>query len=242
MKILYYIYQLFIAFPLYLVLLLVTSFITVLGCVLGDGDFWGYWPGKLWGQAICRLFLLPVKVEGRENLKEGQSYVFVANHQGAMDIYLIYGFLGRKFKWMMKESLRRVPFIGMACEKAHHVFVDHSGPSKIKRSIETARGVLKDGMSLVVFPEGTRTSTGKVGNFKRGAFLLADGLQLPVVPLTIVGSYEILPRQRGMFNFLRWHHLKLIIHEPIMPEGKGDADINETMRKAREAVCSGLMA
>ena len=112
-------------------------------------------------------------------MEKKQSYVFVANHQGAFDIFLIYGFLGRNFKWMMKKGLRKIPLVGVACEYAHHIFVDKSGPSKIRASYDKAREELKEGMSLVVFPEGARTFTGHMGVFRRGAFMLADELQLP---------------------------------------------------------------
>lgn len=121
MKYLYRIYQLLICLPILLVASILTSIITVLGCMLGNGHFWGYYPGKLWSQLWIRLLLLPVKVEGREHLQKNQSYVFVANHQGSFDIFLIYGFLGRNFKWMMKKALRKVPLVGIACQYAHHI-------------------------------------------------------------------------------------------------------------------------
>ena len=121
MKYIYYIYQLFVVLPLFLVSTLLTALTTTIGCTLGNGHFWGYYPGKIWSQFTIRILFLPVKVEGRENVEKGQSYVFVANHQGAFDIFLIYGFLGRNFKWMMKQSLRKIPFVGKACEAAHHV-------------------------------------------------------------------------------------------------------------------------
>ena len=230
MKYLYYLYQLVVVLPLFLCSTILTALVTTIGCTLGDGHFWGYYPGKLWSQFTIRILLLPVKVEGRKYVEKGQSYVFVANHQGAFDIFLIYGFLGRNFKWMMKQSLRKIPLVGKACEAAHHIFVDKSGPSKIKESYEKAREELKDGMSLVVFPEGARTHTGKMGPFRRGAFMLADELQLPVVPLTINGSFNVLPRQRDG-RFVHWHPLRLTIHQPIYPprrEGSGQyPDDNE---------------
>lgn len=240
MRIIYCIYQLCIALPVFIVATILTSLVTCVGCMLGNGHFWGYWPGKIWSHIVCDILLLPVREEGRENLAPGKSYVFVANHQGAMDIFLIYGYLCRNFKWMMKQSLRKVPFLGVACAKAHHIFIDKSSPSKIEESFREARGVLHDGMSLVVFPEGTRTFTGKVGKFRKGAFLIADELQLDVVPLTIDGSFQVLPRQKGMVNFVRRHTLRLIIHKPISPNGKGEENIKETMQKAREAICKPL--
>lgn len=240
MRIFYYIYQLCVGLPVFLVSTVLTSVVTSVGCILGNGNFWGYWPGKIWSHVVCGVLLLPVRVEGRENLREGESYVFVANHQGAMDIFLIYGYLCRNFKWMMKKSLRRVPFIGFACARAHHIFVDRSGASKIEETIAQARATLQGGMSLVVFPEGTRTSTGHVGRFKKGAFLLADELQLPVVPLTIDGSFQVLPRQRGMLNFVRRHTLRLVIHRPVYPQGQGPDNIAAVMEQSRRAVCSAL--
>ena len=193
MKYLYRIYQLFIAAPLVLLATILTALTVVIGCTLGNGHFWGYYPGKYWGWFVIKILLLPVKVEGRENLKEGQSYVFVSNHQGSFDIFLIYGFLNRNFKWMMKRQLRSNPLIGKACEASHQIFVDKRGPSKVRATYEQARKTLQGGMSLVVFPEGSRTFTGHMGSFKRGAFMLADELQLPIAPLTINGSFDVKP-------------------------------------------------
>lgn len=239
MNILYKIYQLLIALPLALVATLLTSLFTSAGCLLGNGHFWGYYPGKLWSWFICRILLLPVTVEGRENIDKHQSYVFVANHQGPMDIFLIYGFLGRNFKWMMKKSLRKIFMVGYACEKAGFIFVDKSGPKKIQQTIQQARNTLQGGTSLVVFPEGSRTFTGHMGKFRKGAFQLADDLQLPVVPITIDGSFDVLTRMAG-FNFVNHHHMRLIIHKPIFPQGKGMADIQQTMDESYRVIMSAL--
>ena len=175
MRFLYIIYQVCIALPIFLVTTILTAIITVVGCRFGNGHFWGYYPGKLWSQITCYTLLLPIKVKEHENIDKKQSYVFVANHQGSFDIFLIYGFLGRNFKWMMKKSLRKIPFVGKACESAGFIFVDKSGPRKIHETIEQAFHVLKDGTSLVVFPEGARTFTGHMGIFKKGAFQGTDG-------------------------------------------------------------------
>ena len=132
-----------------------------------------------------------------------------------------------------------IPLVGIACEYAHHIFVDKSGPSKIRKTYDTARETLKEGMSVVVFPEGARSFTGHMGVFRRGAFMLADELQLPVVPLTINGSFNVKPRMKDLF-WVFWHPLKLTIHEPIAPIGKGADNINNQMTKSYDAVMSGL--
>lgn len=239
MKYLYRTYQLLIALPLIAIYTLITSLIVTIGCTLGNGHFWGYYPGKWLAQFIIRILLLPVKVEGRENLVKGQSYVFVANHQGAFDIFLIYGFLSRNFKWMMKRQLRQMPFVGKACESAHHIFVDKRGASKIRETYDRARQTLQGGMSLVVFPEGARSFTGHMGVFKRGAFMLADDIELPVVPLTINGSFDIMPRTRDM-KWVVWHPLRLTIHKPILPVGKGTDNIKYLEEESYKVVMGGL--
>ncbi len=237
MKILYYIYQICIALPLILVLTILTAVVTIVGSLIGGAHFWGYYPGKIWSQLICILLLIPVEVRGREKVCKKTSYVFVPNHQGAFDIFLIYGYLGRNFKWMMKKSLRRIPFVGKACESAGHIFVDRSGPKKVMESIRQAKSSLTDGVSLVVFPEGARTFTGHMGYFKKGAFQLADDLQLAVVPVTIDGAFEILPRTG---KWIHPHRMILTIHDPIAPKGKGTENIKTTMAEAYTAVESAL--
>ena len=239
MKYIYYAYQLFIALPIGIVVTILAALLTAIGCSLGGGHFWGYYPAHLWARIVLFLLLIPVKVEGRENLETRQSYVFVANHQGAFDIFLVYGYLNRNFKWMMKYQLRRIPLVGWACAKARHIFVDKRGPKKIMATYQAARQTLQGGTSVTVFPEGARSFTGHMGSFKRGAFALADELQLPVVPLTINGSFNILPRQRGV-TFVTWHRLSLTIHAPIYPVGQGSDNIEATKNQAYDSVMSAL--
>ena len=238
MNILYKVYQLFIALPIIFVATVLTSLITILGGFINAHVF-GYYPGRIWSKVVLRVLLLPIHVEGREHLHPRQSYVFVANHQGPVDIFLIYGYLGRNFKWMMKKALRKMPLVGVACEKARHIFVDKSGPKAIKETIDKARATLQNGTSLVVFPEGSRTFTGHMGLFRKGAFQLADDLQLPVVPVTIDGSFDVLTRMAG-FNFVHWHPLRLVIHEPIPPVGEGKEDIKHTMEEAYRVIMNSL--
>ncbi len=240
MKYLYRLYQLLIVLPLFLVATILTTSSIIVGCFLGNGHFWGYYPGKLWSKFTIRLLFLPVKVEGREHLKKGQSYVFVANHQGMFDIFLIYGYLNRNFKWMMKKALRKMPLIGIASQYAHHIFVDRSSPSAVKRTYDQAREILKEEMSLVVFPEGARSFTGHMGVFRRGAFMLADELQLPVCPLTINGSFNVLPRMKDG-HWVEWHPLRLTIHQPISPIGQGRENIDYLKDESYQAVMNGLV-
>lgn len=201
--------------PLFLVITIFTALVTMIGCACGNEAVWGYYPGKYWSKAVCILLFIPVRVSGREHLQPNQSYVFVANHQGAFDIFLVYGYLNRPFKWLMKKSLRKLPFVGVACESAGHVFVDNSSPAKIKKTIAEAEKRLSNGVSVVVFPEGSRTSDGRLHGFKGGAFQLAVDLDLPIVPITIEGSYQVM--KKGTLNIFP-HPLRLTIHPPLKPD------------------------
>ena len=233
-----FLYQWLIAFPILLVATILTALITMIGCGLGDGHFWGYYPGRIWSRLFCIVSLVRVKVVGRENIRDNTSYVFVANHQGAYDIFLIYGYLGRNFKWMMKKSLRSIPFVGAACAAAGHIFVDKGSRSKsLHETIVQATETLKEGMSLVVFPEGSRTRDGKMGRFKKGAFQLAVDLRLPVIPLTIDGSYRVMSRDTYRITP---GCMTLTIHPPIDPDERQGHDLDRLMSESYEVIASAL--
>lgn len=229
LRFLYCVYQMLICFPVLLLSTILTSLVTLIGCSVSDSRWWGYYPPMIWSRMMCMVPLLRVHVEGGENLDPKQSYIFVANHQGPYDIFLIYGWIGRPFSWLMKKDLASIPILGRACLRAGHILVDKSGPKAIKNCQDQAQSVLQTGGSIVVFPEGSRTFTGHMAHFRRGPFVLAHELCLPVVPITIDGSFQVLPRQKG-FNFVRRHTLRLVFHNPIPYREDMDGIIQESYR------------
>jgi 1-acyl-sn-glycerol-3-phosphate acyltransferase len=240
MTILYFIYQWLIFMPLFLVLSILTALTTMIGCRLGNGDFWGYYPGHIWSKLTCWLALCPVTVRGRENIDPNTSYIFVANHQGAFDIFLIYGFMGHNFKWMLRKGIQKIPFIGKACTSAGHIWVDERGSKGMMQTIRQALSTLRGGMSLVIFPEGTRTKTGHLNPFKKGAYQLAGMMKLPMVPMTIEGPYEVL--QKGSI-IMRPHRLTLTIHKPLPPisrEEGSEAGVTRLYEESRRIIAESL--
>lgn len=211
-KLFIFLYQLIIWFPFFLIATIITALIVIIGCMVGGERFFSFYPGMWWSKFVCFISLCSVKVKGRNKLIKNQSYIFVANHQGAFDIFLIYGFLNIPIKWVMKQSLRKIPFVGKACEMAGFIFVDSSSPKAAAKTIEEAEKRLRDGASITIFPEGSRTLTGKLDKFKKGAYQMAVDLHLPIVPVTINGSYEVM--RRGSF-LLNPHKMEMIIHDPI---------------------------
>lgn len=236
MKVLYFLYHWLIAVPVFVVLTALTAITTSIGSILCSVDFFGYWPPHYWSKLTCWVFLIRVKVVGKENIDKKTSYIFVANHQGAFDIFTIYGFLGHNFKWLMKKSLEKIFLVGAACRNAKHIFVDDSNIAAIKATISQAEETLKDGMSLVIFPEGSRSWDGKMVPFKRGAFMLAAEFNRPVVPVTIEGSFDRLTR---FAKQVTPGLITLTIHKPINPGPKG-FNTKQLMAQCREDIESAL--
>jgi 1-acyl-sn-glycerol-3-phosphate acyltransferase len=217
-----YFYTLF--FPLVITWMILIAILAGTSAVL-FGQRTGSFLGRVWAMGTCLLSFVRVKVTGKENLSESQSYVIVANHSSQFDIYSLYGYVGRDIRWMMKKELMRTPFLGWACKLVGHISVDRSNPRKAAETIERAKKALKKGTSVVFFPEGSRTRTGKMSPFKRGAFLTAQGIGLPVVPVAIQGSFDIMRPGtriirpgRVIINILPPVELKALTKEEILAE------------------------
>lgn len=232
----YRIFQILFMLPVLLTATIITALITIIGSILFGGRWWGYWPAHCWAKLFCILSFVRVTVKGRENISKGTSYVFVANHQGAYDIFAIYGYLGHNFKWMMKKALERIPLVGYSCRRAGHIYVDNRTPAAIRQTMADAERQLAGGMSVVVFPEGSRTLDGKVHAFRRGAYTLAVEFGLPVVPLTIDGAYKVMPRTALL---PRPGHITLTIHRPIEASSDGH-EMKSLIETSRQAILSAL--
>jgi 1-acyl-sn-glycerol-3-phosphate acyltransferase len=200
---------------------------------LKNGD---YYPAVIWCRLMCYVFLIPVKIVGREeNVEKDKNYVFVANHQGMFDIFILYGYIVKNFKWMIKKQLRKVPMLGLACEKTDHIFVDRTTPQKdiLRKSLN----VLKSGKSMAIFAEGTRTNNGKLGTFKKGAFAVANLAQKPIVPIAIQGAYDILPKGCWCAH---WSPVTVTFHKPIECIGRDSENVEYLLTESRAAIAKTL--
>jgi len=191
--------------------------------------------GVIWARGLCWASLVGVRVEGREHARPGQSFVILANHQGNFDILALYGYLGRQFRWVMKQELRKVPFLGPACAAIGHVFVDRRDPQRAIASLEAAKPRLAGGVSVLFFPEGTRSPDRRLLPFKKGGFVMARQLGFPILPVSITGSHEVLPK--GCL-FPRPGRIVVRFHPPVDP---ADFPTDEALvARVRETIASGL--
>ena len=190
-----------------------------------------------WARILGTLAPMKVTVEGRENIDPEQSYVLASNHQSQFDIFLLYGWLGIDFKWVMKQELRTVPGVGMACDRLGHIFIDRSDHASAMASLEAAKQKIVNGTSVMFFPEGTRSRDGKLKRFKKGAFRMAIDLELPILPLTVTGTRDVLPADT---SDLMPGSASLIIHPPLSVEGKTVEDCPALSDQVREIIASAL--
>lgn len=235
--ILYQPYKWLIAFPLLLAGSLVFGLIAVLIASLINQRWGSYFGGVIWSRYNALVTPMFVTVKGSKNIKSDQSYVIVSNHQSIYDIFLIYGWIGIDIKWVMKKELRKIPAIGWGSEKVGHIFIDRSNSKRAMESINEAKRKLVNGTSIVIFPEGTRSQNGEIGPFKRGAFKIAFDLGLPILPITLIGTKDILPT--NSLNLFPGR-VKMIIHEPIQIAGivekDGESFINEVKTRIQSAI------
>ncbi len=230
----YILYQYLIAWPILVVLTAFTAIFTVCTVFWRNAEF-VHKVQQFWSRSFFWLMFLPVSVDGAEHIQPGQSYVFVANHQSMFDVWLVYGWLPVIFKWLMKAELRKVPFVGTGCKAAGHIFVDRRNAKAAMESLKEVERQLVGGVSTVIFPEGTRSKDGEVGRFKRGAFQIAWDLGLPVIPLSLSGCFDVLPKGKP---FVHRHPVHMHIGKAI--DLKKYADSNEAIEAVREAVIEGI--
>ena len=222
------------------VLVLATAFFATLALVLSlftSARTASRLAGVGWARMMAWVTPMRVEVEGRENIDPRQSYVLVSNHQSQYDIFMLYGWLGVDFKWVMKQELRKVLGIGVACERLGHIFIDRSNHAAAIATLEAARTKIVDGTSVIFFPEGTRSTDGRLLRFKRGAFRMAIDLGLPILPLTVTGTRDVLPANT---SDLMPGSARLIIHEPIAIEGVTVEDCQELSDRVRAVIASSL--
>ena len=238
-KILFWPYQLYmwlIFVPLVIVLTLLFSMLTVIFATLVNPEWASRVFAVTWAKSMAYLTPVRVIVEGGENAHREQSYVVVTNHQSMYDILLIYGWLELDLKWVMKKELRKVPGIGLGCEKAGHIFVDRKKPKQAAQAIKEALARMGKGVGILFFSEGTRSRDGRLLPFKNGAFRLSVEQNLPILPVTLVGTRDVQP---GNTLTMFPGTIRMVIHPAIEPSGK---DAGELLEETRNTILSAQPA
>jgi 1-acyl-sn-glycerol-3-phosphate acyltransferase len=168
---------------------------------------------RAWSWLILATTGVLVDIVGLERLERGRTYVFIANHQSIYDIPVIFASLPYQLRIIAKESLAKFPVLGWHLRRGGHLFVDRRHPDRAG-ILRRWRALISEGLSLIIYAEGSRSPDGRVRHFKGGSFLLAIQAGLPIVPLAIIGTRQVMPKGR-----LRTEpaDVTLIVHDPIVP-------------------------
>ena len=172
--------------------------------------------GRFWARMHLTTARIDVRIEGLDRLSD-PPYVLMCNHQSALDIYALMAELPISFKWIAKRQLFSIPFFGWAIRKAGYISIDRENPREALKAIEEAARKIREGMNIIIFPEGTRSKDGVLLPFKKGGFTLALRAAVPIVPIGIYGSCALqpkgsfIPREKGL--------IYIQVGEPIILEG-----------------------
>lgn len=193
--------------------------------------------GTLWARCISLVTPMFVSVSGLENIDRGRSYVVAANHRSFFDILVVYGWLGIDIRWVMKSELRKVPFLGAASERVGHIFVERSDGTTARTALEKAKARIRPGTSVIFFPEGTRSVTGELGEFKKGAFHFAFDLGLPILPVTITGTEKVFPPTTiNLFP----GRARMVVHKPVETSGYKREEMERLIADVRAIIKSDI--
>lgn len=190
-------------------------------------------PRIIWARVLCWTNGVTVTVRGLEKLDPKRSYIFAANHQSQFDIFSLQGYLGFDFRWMAKKELFKIPFFGLGMRLAGYIPVDRGSGRQAIKSLDEAAKKIADGTSVIIFPEGTRSLDGELHPFKAGGMVLAIKAGVPVVPLAISGTYEVLPKGRLL---AKPAHVVINIGEPIETSSYAQKDKHALAEKLQGLV------
>jgi 1-acyl-sn-glycerol-3-phosphate acyltransferase len=198
---------------------------------------WLSFPEKLWGNANLWAAGVKVKVTGLENINSQGPYIFVSNHQGWFDIFAAIGKLPFHFSWLVKMELFKIPVLGAAMSRAGYISIDRRDHRKAMNSLNRAAEVIRQGTSVFIFPEGTRSADGVIRDFKKGWLVLAAKSQQSVVPISISGSYRILRKKSCTIHP---GEIRFSIGKPIQTAGSDSVGRDLLLEQIREAVRANL--
>ena len=221
--------------------ILITAPAAVATVLLGLIDRHGklaYSFSRFWCALILIMGGIRLNVAGREHIDPRRQYIFMVNHQSNIDIpVLVRSLAGFQLRWIAKRELLWIPFFGWAMWASKHIMLDRADPLDAVKSIERARDRIAAGISVVVFPEGTRSRDGRLLRFKKGGFLLAVKANRPIVPVTIIGSRQLL--SAGAWRLQRGT-IDVIIGRPIEIAGFRPGNLRHLSALVRQAIESHL--
>jgi len=192
---------------------------------------------RWWGWLILKTNGVRVEVQGKEYLDDRRPRIYVCNHQGSFDIFSLLAYLRVPFRWLAKAELFKIPILGWAMRTAGYISLDRSAKKKAYQSMELAACKIKEGTSVVIFPEGSRSFDGALQPFMNGGFTLAIKAGVPICPVAIAGSWHIMPRTTLR---IKKGNIRITISEPIETKGLTMQDRRPLMQQVEDRIREAL--
>ena len=205
-----------VAAIVFVIVTIVMSVLSIPAAVIDRTGRSYLWLARIWSKIFLLLFGVKLKVIGAENIRKGIPTVYVANHASYADAPAVLAAVPDNVRLMFRDSLTRIPIWGWALRLSPFLLISRTNATKAKASLENATRVIRSGAAVLLFPEGTRTADGEVQSFKRGAFKIAIESGAQVIPVAIIGTFELLPRTETLPNWGR--PIEIRIGAPIKLE------------------------
>lgn len=209
------------------------SFWAVVFSVFPNSDNRVHKIANIWGKILLLICNTKVEVIGKENLEANKSHVFMSNHQSDFDILIALAHIPGQFRWLAKKELFNIPVFGAAMKGAGYISIDRQNREKAMESLDEAALRIRNGKSVMTFPEGTRSRYGEIKAFKQGTFYLAIKSGVPIIPITIIGSGQIMPKRSLR---VRPGRVKLVIDKPIDVKDYSIENRQELIEKVRNII------
>src|SRR5688572_24845485 len=222
----------FFLIPCIAIYTIVLGTLSLLSSLFDRSGYLAHWCARMWSRLILATSGVRVVARGLERLEPGRTYVFVSNHQSIYDIPILFWSLPHQLRIIAKESLGNFPFLGWHLRRTGHMLVDRRRPDRSK-IFGWASRLTSSGLSLIVFPEGTRSRDGRVARFKGGSFYLALEAGLPVVPLSVIGSRHVMLKGR-LATYPG--DVRLVVHEPIDTRDLAGTDAKAFGERVRRVI------
>lgn len=219
---------------------LTTSFFAVISVIISFFTRTGnpvHITARIWAQSILMVSRVHVSVQGLSNIEPDKSYIYMANHQSNFDIPVLLGYLPVQFRWLAKAELFKIPVFGRAMLGAGYVKIDRFDQESAFESIKEAGRKMKGGVSVMIFPEGTRSKDGSIRPFKKGGFVMAVDSGVPIVPVVIRGTWSIMAKSSLQINH---GQVEMALAKPIDTTGYSRETKEELMERVRTAICRGF--
>lgn len=226
----------FVLIPAIGIYTIVLGTLSLASSIFDARGYFAHWCARTWARLILWTTGVTVTVSGLEHVTPNGSYVFVSNHQSHYDTAVLFATLPHQLRIIAKASLGRFPFIGWHLRRTGHILVDRRRPDRAA-IFGWADRLLTRGLSLIVYPEGTRSPNGAVQRFKPGSFQIALQAGLPVVPISISGTREVM--RKGAFE-ARPGAVRLVLHPPIDTRGLAEAEPREFAERVRQVIAPAV--